>query len=79
MPFGRPVSIRKRLAGSMPIWSRGGQDLRDGNHHREKIRKKFKKALGTTPVVTLGIPDEYEFMQPELVALFKERLPRYAD
>ncbi len=48
-------------------------------HHREKIRKKFKKALGDTPVVTLGIPDEYEFMQPELVALLKERLPRYAD
>lgn len=49
------------------------------NHHREKIRKKFKKALGDTPVVTLGIPDEYELMQPELVALLKERLPRYAD
>lgn len=49
------------------------------NHHRNKIRKKFRKTLGDTPVVTLGIPDEYEFMQPELVALLKERLPRYAD
>lgn len=48
-------------------------------HHREKIRKKFKKVLGTTPVITLGIPDEYEFMQPELVTLLKERLPVYAD
>lgn len=48
-------------------------------HHREKIRKKFKKVLGKTPVITLGIPDEYEFMQPELVALLKERLPVYAD
>lgn len=48
-------------------------------HHREKIRKKFKKVLGATPVITLGIPDEYEFMQPELVALLKERLPVYAD
>jgi len=49
------------------------------NHHRNKIRKKFRKVLGTTPVITLGIPDEYEFMQPELVALLKERLPVYAD
>jgi predicted protein tyrosine phosphatase len=24
-------------------------------HHREKIRKKFKKVLGATPVITLGI------------------------
>ena len=47
-------------------------------HHREKIRKKFKKALGKTPVITLGIPDEYEFMQPELVELLKRRLPVYA-
>lgn len=48
-------------------------------HHREKIRKKFKQALGATPVITLGIPDDYEFMQPELVELLKARLPRYAD
>ena len=25
-------------------------------HHREKIRKKFRKVLGKTPVITLGIP-----------------------
>ncbi len=49
------------------------------NHHREKIRKKFKKVLGDRPIIVLGIPDEYEFMQPELIALLKERLPRYAD
>lgn len=48
-------------------------------HHREKIRKTFRKVLGSTPVITLGIPDEYEFMQPELVALLKARLPVYAD
>jgi len=45
-------------------------------HHRETIRKKFKKALGATAVFTFGICDDYEFMPPELVALLKERLPR---
>jgi len=48
------------------------------NHHRNKLRKKFRKALGKTPVITLHIPDEYEYMQPELIALLKERLPVYA-
>ena len=47
------------------------------NHHRNKLRKKFKKALGDTPVVTLHIPDEYEYMQPELVSLLKAKLPHY--
>lgn len=49
------------------------------NHHRNKIRKKFKKALGTTPVITLNIPDEYEFMEPELIAILKRKLPAYAE
>lgn len=46
-------------------------------HHRNKLRKKFKTALGKTPVVTLHIPDEYEYMQPELVELLKAKLPVY--
>jgi predicted protein tyrosine phosphatase len=46
---------------------------------REKIRKQFRQALGDTHVVVLGIPDEYEFMQPELVALLKERVPRFLE
>lgn len=49
------------------------------SHHREKIRKKFKRALGKTPIITLGIPDEYEFMQPELIEILKRRLPLYAE
>lgn len=41
---------------------------------REKVRKKFKKALGDTSVVTLYIPDEYERGDPELVELLKSRV-----
>ncbi|MDX0174518.1 protein tyrosine phosphatase [Sinorhizobium meliloti] len=47
--------------------------------HREKIRKRFRQALGDKPIVVLGIPDDYEFMQPELVALLKERVPSFLD
>jgi predicted protein tyrosine phosphatase len=43
--------------------------------HRDTIRRKFRGTLGSRPVIVLGIPDEYEYMQPELVALLKERVP----
>ena len=36
-------------------------------------------ALGSRPVIVLGIPDEYSFMQAELVALLKERVPPLLD
>jgi predicted protein tyrosine phosphatase len=45
--------------------------------HREKIRKRFRQALGDKPVVVLGIPDDYEFMQPELVALLQQKVGQY--
>jgi predicted protein tyrosine phosphatase len=35
-------------------------------HHRDKIRKRFRSVLGRWPVYVLGIPDEYERDQPEL-------------
>lgn len=47
--------------------------------HREVIRKRFRKELDTRQVVVLGIPDEYEFMQEELVTLLKERVPQFLD
>jgi predicted protein tyrosine phosphatase len=43
-------------------------------HHRDKIRKRFRAILGQRPVYVLGIPDEYERDQPELVALLKEKV-----
>lgn len=48
-------------------------------HHREKLRKRFKAALGPRPVIVLGIPDEYEFMQDELIALLKDRVPPFLE
>jgi predicted protein tyrosine phosphatase len=36
--------------------------------HLHRLRTKFGDALDGKPVVCLHIPDDYEFMQPELVA-----------
>jgi len=45
--------------------------------HRNKLRSKFKAALKTQRVICLEVPDEYEFMDPELVQLLKARVPRH--
>lgn len=44
--------------------------------HKDRITRKFGSLLAGKRVVVLGIPDEYELMQPELVELLKRKLPR---
>ena len=44
------------------------------NHHRERIRKKYKQRPADNRIVTLHIPDEYERGDPELIALLKEKV-----
>jgi predicted protein tyrosine phosphatase len=41
--------------------------------HRIKLSKKFRKYLGGKRVVVLGIPDEYDYMDPKLVELLKRK------
>jgi predicted protein tyrosine phosphatase len=41
--------------------------------HRNRIRKKFPDIYAGKKIICLYIPDRYEFMQPELVRLLKER------
>jgi predicted protein tyrosine phosphatase len=43
--------------------------------HRDEIRTRFKHALPDERLLTLGIPDDYEFMAPELVALLARLVP----
>lgn len=45
--------------------------------HRNWIGKKFREYFKSKRIVILGIPDEYEFMQPELVALLKGKMEKY--
>ena len=46
-------------------------------HHRNRVSKKFREQLKGKQLVVLGIPDEYEYMQPELVKLLNARLRRW--
>lgn len=45
--------------------------------HRVKLSRKFKQHLGSTRVICLEIPDEFEYMAPDLIQLLKVRVPRY--
>jgi predicted protein tyrosine phosphatase len=47
--------------------------------HKEKLAKAFGPLLRSKRVCVLGIPDDYRFMQPELIALLEERVGRFID
>lgn len=42
--------------------------------HQKKVQSKHRAALGGKRVVVLGIPDDYAFMDPELVALLQAKM-----
>ena len=42
--------------------------------HRDKMRQRFRAEITTQRIVCLNIPDDYTFMQPELVALLKRKV-----
>jgi predicted protein tyrosine phosphatase len=46
--------------------------------HRNKLQQRFRAALGGRRVVCLDIPDDYDFMEPGLIRLFKARMARMA-
>lgn len=45
--------------------------------HRSKIQKRYRAALNGKNIVVLNIPDDYAFMDPDLIALLRSRMARY--
>jgi predicted protein tyrosine phosphatase len=45
--------------------------------HRNKLSAKFKRHLNGQRVICLDIPDDYEFMQPELVKLLQAKVGKF--
>jgi predicted protein tyrosine phosphatase len=45
--------------------------------HRNRLSKRFKADLGRARVVCLDIPDDYDFMDAELVKLLSARVPQH--
>jgi predicted protein tyrosine phosphatase len=44
---------------------------------KKKLRTHFKEHLKEQRVICLGIPDDYEYMEPALIKLFKQKVPQY--
>ena len=45
--------------------------------HRSRLKRAFPRQLAGKRVFCLDIPDNYDFMQPELVALLEKRMAPY--
>jgi len=45
--------------------------------HRNRLRRKYKSHLKSRRLICLNVPDQYEFMDPELVRLLTAIVPRY--
>ena len=44
------------------------------NHHRDKLRERFGKLLQTKRLVVLRIPDDYDYMEVELIEILKKKV-----
>lgn len=42
--------------------------------HKRKLSRKFKKHLNGQRVIVLGIPDEYKYMDPELIKKLQSKV-----
>lgn len=47
--------------------------------HLRRLQDKFPEALEDKRVVCLNIPDDYQFMQPELITLLQSAVPPYLE
>ena len=45
--------------------------------HRTKLSKRFRSWTKAARVICLDIPDNYEFMDPELIRILEARVPRF--
>jgi predicted protein tyrosine phosphatase len=45
--------------------------------HKSKVKKRFKQHLRSQKVVCLGIPDNYEFMDRELIKILEKSVGQF--
>ena len=45
--------------------------------HRSKLSQKFRRYLSNKRIICLDIPDEYEFMDPVLIAVLRAKVGKF--
>lgn len=63
------------LSGDLIIWADIIYVME--TRHKKKIVQRFGRLLKDKPVRNLAIPDNYKFMEPDLVSKIKSRFPEY--
>jgi predicted protein tyrosine phosphatase len=45
--------------------------------HRRRLNQRFASLLRTKRILVLGIPDEYGYMDPQLIEILKKKVSRH--
>ena len=45
--------------------------------HKRKLKKRFRENLNSQKLICLGIPDDYEYMDSELIKILKNNVPQF--
>ncbi|HSH93554.1 MAG TPA: phosphotyrosine protein phosphatase [Roseimicrobium sp.] len=86
--FGRIPGIEARSAGTQPeariVVTEGQIGWADmifvmEKSHLNKLRDRFPEAMQEKRVATLRIPDEYTYMQPELIDVLRAAVSEHLD
>ena len=89
-PTGEKVysqkGYRSRSAGTSPNAKRtvSANDIQWATHifvmekkHKQRLTSKFARLLEYKKIITLDIPDEYQFMDQELVEIFEDSVEHH--
>lgn len=78
--FAQVPDIRIRSAGTSPRARRtvNATDIRWADvifamedKHRQRLKAEFRQLLNDKTLQVLGIPDDYQYMDPELIEIFE--------
>lgn len=47
------------------------------SNHRNRLNRKYRKHLAGKRIAVLNIPDDYDYMDPDLIKILKARCERY--
>ena len=47
--------------------------------HADRLRENFPEEIAGKPVITLRIPDDFQFMDPELIELLRTELAAHLE
>ena len=47
--------------------------------HKSKLRKKFKPLIKGQKIICLGIPDDYEYMDQDLINILESKVPTFVN